>query len=90
MRFIATYGNCLVVGGSSEGLYLAIMALFRFRHPPLLIPWTEIAVTRQCIVFRKVVRFELGRELDIPLYLHPKLADKLKDAVGESRPERMD
>src|SRR4051794_28236208 len=42
MRWIAGYGNCLTLGGSAEGLYLAISPLFRFRHPPLLIPWAEI------------------------------------------------
>jgi hypothetical protein len=37
MRWIAGYGNCLTVGCNPEGLYLATMPLFRFRHPPLLI-----------------------------------------------------
>jgi hypothetical protein len=38
MRWIAGYGNCLTLGCNPQGLYLAIMPLFRFRHPPLLIP----------------------------------------------------
>jgi hypothetical protein len=83
MRWIAGYGNCLTVGVSSEGLYFATMPLFRFRHPPLLIPWTEIAVTRRRILFFQFVRFGLGRELDIPLYLRLKLADKLRRTAGD-------
>jgi hypothetical protein len=51
MRWIAGYRNCLTVGCNTEGLYLAMMPLFRFRHPPLLIPWGEITVSRQQIVF---------------------------------------
>jgi hypothetical protein len=86
MRWIAGYGNCLTVGCSPQGLYLAIMPLFRFRHPPLLVPWEEIAVSRRQILFFRFVRFGLGRELDIPLYLRAKLADKLRRAAGERWP----
>src|SRR5690348_17350056 len=39
MRWIASYGNCLTLGCNPGGLHLSIMLLFRFRHPPLLIPW---------------------------------------------------
>jgi hypothetical protein len=45
------------------------MPLFRFRHPPLLIPWEEIAISRRQILFLSFVRFGLGREPDIPLYV---------------------
>src|SRR3954466_7384369 len=47
MRWIAGYHNCLTLGCNAQGLYLAIMPLFRFRHPPLLIPWEEISVSRR-------------------------------------------
>jgi hypothetical protein len=86
MRWIAGYGNCLTVGCSPEGLYLATMPLFRFRHPRLLIPWAEVAIKRQRILFFQFVRFGLGRELDIPLYLRARLADKLKRAAGDRWP----
>jgi hypothetical protein len=36
------YGNSVTVGITARGLYLAPMILFRFMHPPLLIPWREI------------------------------------------------
>jgi hypothetical protein len=50
MRWIAGYGNCLTVGASPDGFYLAISPLFRFRHPPLLIPWTEVEITRRRVL----------------------------------------
>src|SRR5262245_33648505 len=75
MRWIACYRNCLTVGCSPEGLYLATMPLFRFRHPPLLIPWEEVAVEPRQILFLPPVRFGLGRELDIPFYVSAELAD---------------
>jgi hypothetical protein len=86
MRWTASYNGCLIVGCCAEGLYLATMPLFRFRHPPLLIPWTEISVTRRRILFFKYVRFGLGRELDIPLCLRPALADKLRSGIGDRWP----
>ena len=86
MRWIAGYGNCLTVGASPEGLYLATHPLFSFRHPPLLVPWSEVAVTRQRILFLKFLRFSLGRELDIPLYVRAKLAEKLRSAAGDHWP----
>jgi hypothetical protein len=86
MRWIAGYRNCLTVGCSPEGLYLATMLPFQFRHPPLLIPWDEITVSRRQLAFVDFVRFGLGRELDIPLFLRAKLADKLKHAAGDRWP----
>lgn len=86
MRWIAGYGNCLTVGCNHEGLYLATMPLFRFRHAPLLIPWGEISVSRRRIIFWRYVRFGLGRELDIPLYLRAKLAEKVRHAAGDRWP----
>ncbi len=39
MRWFANYNNVLTLGANQPGLYLASMFLFRFMHPPLLIPW---------------------------------------------------
>lgn len=86
MRWIASYRNCLTLGVSPEGLYLATMFLFRFRHPPLLIPWNEVTVVRRRILFSKLLRFGLGRELDIPLYVRENLADELRHAAGDRWP----
>jgi hypothetical protein len=43
--FPARYSGCVTVGLTSVGLYLGVLAILRFRHPPLLIPWNAI---RQC------------------------------------------
>jgi hypothetical protein len=86
MRWIAGYGNCLTVGCNPEGLYLATMPLFRFMHPPLLIPWSEVCVSQRKILFFRFVRLSLGHELDIPLYLRPKLATKLRQTAGDRWP----
>src|SRR5260370_19723797 len=38
MRWLANYNNILTLGLNQEGLYVATMFLFRFMHPPLLVP----------------------------------------------------
>jgi hypothetical protein len=86
MRWHVNYGNCLTVGCSPKGLYLATMPLFKFRHPPLLIPWEEISVTRRRFLFLNWVRFELGQELRIPLSIRTKLGEKVRAAAGDRWP----
>jgi len=83
MRLLAGYSRCLTAGCNTDGLYLGILFLFRFAHPPLFLPWNEISVQRKKIwLFGDYVRLELGHELQIPLWIRGSLADKLKGAAG--------
>lgn len=87
MRFGTGYNGCLTVGASPQGLYLAVFLLFRFMHPPLLIPWHEIKVRRgQHWLLGESVTFILGRETTIPLKIRGKLAEQLRDAAGTAWP----
>ncbi len=82
MRWRVNYNNVLTIGVSPEGLYLASMFLFRFMHPPLLVPWSEIKVRRyQGWVFEYVI-FTMGHELAIPLRIRGNLATKLQESAG--------
>lgn len=38
------YSNCVAVGSNYQGLYLSPFILFRFGHPPILIPWEQLNV----------------------------------------------
>ena len=82
MRGLANYNNVLTLGVSQQGLYLASMFLFRFMHPPLLIPWSEIKVRRSKGWVFEYMTFTLGRELAIPLRIRGKLASKLRESAG--------
>lgn len=87
MRWIAGYGNCLNLGANHEGLFLSTMILFRAGHPSLLIPWDQITVsTDWFFLMGKVVKFRLGREPSVPLWIRAKLADKLKESAGSKWP----
>jgi hypothetical protein len=40
------YNGCVTIIVTAEGIYLALMALFRLSHPPLLIPWSALHVLK--------------------------------------------
>ena len=86
MRWLANYNRVLALGTSPEGLYLGCMFLFRFMHPPLLVPWSEIKVRRKKGWVFEYVIFTLGHELGIPLRIRAKLAERLRNEAGRSWP----
>ena len=75
MRWRVNYNNVLTIGVSEEGLYLACMFLFRFMHPPMLIPWDEIKVRRSEGWIYKYLTFTMGREKAIPLRIRATVAE---------------
>jgi len=77
------YNGALTVGSGSEGLYLAVIVFLRPFHPPLLIPWHEVALGgRKSILFGELVEFRLGQEPLASLWLHESLAQKVASAPG--------
>jgi hypothetical protein len=86
MRWLTNYNRVLTIGVSPEGLYLASMFLFRFMHPPLLIPWSEIKVRRKRGWVFEYVIFTLGHELAIPLRIRVKLGERLRNEAGNYWP----
>lgn len=86
MRWLANYNHVLTLGANREGLYLASMFLFRFMHPPLLIPWREIKVRSSKDWLFEYVTFTIGHELAIPLRIRGKVAARLKNEAGSDWP----
>lgn len=86
MRWLVKYNNVLTLGANQEDLYLACMFLFRFMHPPLVIPWSEIKIRRSKGWLFEYVTFTLGHELTIPLRIRARLAGRLRNAAGASWP----
>ena len=86
MRWTAHYSRCLTVGCDTRGLYVSVLPIFRFKHPPLFIPWMEISTTRKRILIFEVVEFRLGLKLGIPLQLKASLGTAREKAAGGSWP----
>jgi hypothetical protein len=47
MRWGFAYRSAINFGADSSGLFLSIFPLFRAGHPPLFIPWSDIAVSKE-------------------------------------------
>jgi hypothetical protein len=45
------YRHCLTIYRAPEGIYLSIWPIFRFRQPPLFIPWSELRNRREKRLF---------------------------------------
>jgi hypothetical protein len=86
MRWLTNYNKVLTIGASPQGLYLASMFLFRFMHPPLLVPWSEIKVRRKKGWVFEYVIFTMGHELAIPLRIRAQLAEMLQWAAKDDWP----
>ena len=86
-RLRADYSNSLRLGADENGLYMGVMPWFGFRHRPLLVPWSEITVSAAHVNRRRRVQLGLGRELQVPLLLTPKLAGRLRAAAAGSWPD---
>jgi hypothetical protein len=77
MRWTMHYGNILTLGADSSGVYLSVFRLFRAGHPPLLVPWREIAVTERRFFFVRWTGLILGRKTKIPLWLSMRLGAQI-------------
>jgi hypothetical protein len=86
MRWLCGYRGCLTIGGNSEGLYLATLSFFPLFHPPLFVPWNEVSVAKKKLLFITGVRFELGKETHVPLWVRERLAERLRNVAGRGYP----
>ena len=86
MRWLCGYRGCLTVGADFNGLYLATFPFFPLFHPPLFIPWNEVRVARKRLFLVSGVRFELGKELSIPLWVGDRLAARLREVARSGYP----
>jgi hypothetical protein len=86
MRFRVNYNRALTFGVSPQGFYMASMFLFRFMHPPLLVPWGEIRVQRTQGLMFEYVTLTMGHELAIPLRVRAALAAELREAAANNWP----
>ncbi len=87
LRAGLNYNNCLTLGSSPEGLYLAVRLIPRFSHPALFIPWHELSVLGERVVFFvPMVEMRLGREEQVPFRIRRVLGDEIKAAAGASWP----
>lgn len=78
------YNRCVTVTLSGTGLHLRVMFLFRFRHPPLLIPWTRVErVERGTVFFFFRILTVHPRGSATRIRLHGRAARLVEEAWGQ-------
>jgi hypothetical protein len=74
---MVSYNNCLTIGVTDEGLYLAVFPLFRPGHPPLLIDWSALGpFTMRKLLWatRYVTTIQIDRADEVRLEIYSKEA----------------
>lgn len=88
MRWGTNYNGCLTVGADQSGLFFTMFSLFRFAHPPLFIPWSEITNEgTQRIFVWNFVQLKLGNEEQLQFTIRESLANDLQMEAGVNWPE---
>ena len=86
MLNLVRYKSCLVVGANGEGLYLRPIIVFRFGHPPLFIPWSEISVQPVKSIFFGHSELCFQQVPRTSLKIGKGLADRLVTAASDYWP----
>jgi hypothetical protein len=73
----ANYSGCATVGTNADGLYLAVLFLFRPGHPPLFIPWADV-------LNAGLVRRWYGSWFEFRFAASPRLAVRMSERLGRA------
>lgn len=80
------YGHCVTMAADASHLHLAVPLPFRPGHAPVAVPWPEVEVDEDPRWYRPPVRLRFRRLPGAAAYVSRALADKLREAAGESWP----
>lgn len=72
-----SYGGVLTFGVDGRGLYLAVFPLFRFAHPPLFVPWSDVSAHEVRGRWLRSVEFRFAQCPELRLSIARSLADRL-------------
>jgi hypothetical protein len=88
MRWAMGYNNCLTFGPGQDGLHISAALALRIAHPPLMVPWNEIAATEYRGRFFGGYRLHFSQCPGVTFIITRKLMKKITDAFGGSSPIR--
>jgi hypothetical protein len=81
-----SYNNVVTVGADVRGLYLAMFVLFRPFHPPVLIPWADIAAEERKALLLTRIDLRARGEPDVKITIAQGLAEWLaQNSAGAFR-----
>lgn len=76
-RFWCHYSSVIRLTTAEDALYMSVLFLFRIGHPPLRIPWSEIALNRTNRLWLRYVVLTLGTQEQIPMRISERMAGDL-------------
>ncbi|MDE3149709.1 MAG: hypothetical protein KGL37_09595 [Acidobacteriota bacterium] len=77
MRFWGHYSGVIRLRAAGDAHFLSVLFPFRIGHPPLCIPWKEIALSRTKRLWRRYVVLMLGEQELIPMRISERMARNL-------------
>jgi hypothetical protein len=82
----ASYRGTIHVSADSLGMHLSMFLPFRFGHPPVFVPWTELTgrQDRQSLlgVVVEFIELRFAGAPQVDCQIHGRLADELERASG--------
>lgn len=85
MNACVSYNNCLAFGANPSGLYMKMLPLFRFHHPPLLIPWSEIQEKKNKGIILHYLELTFTSVPEVRLLIIESLGEKLLSAAKQQQ-----
>ena len=82
LRAGCNYNNCITFFSSPPGLHLSLPFVFRYQHPPMFIPWSELSSREERAWGTPVVVLTAARCPDIPIKLRRHFASRLLSGAG--------
>lgn len=82
MRGGMNYNNCVTLTAGPATLRLSLPWLFQWGHPPIEVPWAEIATEASRSFFMAMVTLRCARTPGVPVRLRRSLAETLARASG--------
>ena len=86
MRWGTNYNGILNIGVDTQGLRLSVFFLFRPAHPPLFIPWHDIAVSPTKALFYKGYSLTFARAPGVKVTIRDDLFREVSTAAADHWP----
>lgn len=80
----SNYNSVLKLSADPQGLALSVILPFRFGHSPILIPWSELEVSRKSGFFGSYATLTAREAPGVKLKLAGGTWDRLRQAAGSA------
>jgi hypothetical protein len=76
-RMWCLYCCVIRITAAGDGIYLSVLFPFRFGHPPLRVPWSEVRLERSASLLGSRIVLTLGGNEQVPMSISERMADNL-------------